>query len=243
MIFPWDATLITGLATPATGIRLQHNLPLTDVDFFVVQLINRLQPEATVFVNSTELQFPLSAIQPGRPYKMIVVGARNGLIAGVWWADQYVYDPAQAQIMFTSRTDTQSGTAGTFSGSVQINGQGVSRSVLGIALDADPPYLLAQTQSAANGSYTLEWQGYSGQLLVTALDDYGQPFTPGMTLGVGDRVHPSAPNGFVYQSGSIGITGSEPAWPTTDGDTVTSGEVQLVAVPFWRPKSSGPFSV
>ena len=227
-----------------TMVVLNHNLPFDDCDFWVVDFFSSLAVARRVLVKTPQLMVGLTAIEQGTTYKLIAYPIRQGVLDGLYWSDDYIYDPGQASVEFTSGgSQGGSGEAKTFTGSVQIQGKGVSRRVVAIALDAEPPYLLAQTQSDTNGSYTLDWQGYSGQMLVTALDDYGTDFVAGMTLGVGDRVHPPYPNGYVYESANLGITGAEPTWPNKEGESVTSGEVQLVAVPFWRPKSSGPFSV
>jgi len=225
-------------------VVLSHNLPFDDCDFWVLQVVNNLTKQLTVVVLDGTLTMPKSNLIIGQRYRLIAFPVRDGVRDGLYWHDNYVYDPGQASIAFTNGgNQSGSGTPRSFTGSVQIQGQGVSRQVVAVALDAEPPYLLAQTQSDSQGSYTLDWKGYSGQMLVTALDDYGVDFVAGMTLGVGDRVHPPYPNGYVYESANLGVTGSEPTWPNKEGEAVTSGEVQLVAVPFWRPKSSGPFSV
>ncbi|WP_221800425.1 hypothetical protein [Oceanobacter mangrovi] len=231
---------------PVVMVELQHNLDLSgDATAWVVQFISAIQPDLILYVDSDVIRFSLADIVQGEVYRLVAFGTTNSaLLNGLLWVDGYVYDAGQASIEFTSG-DSQGGDgeAKTFSGSVLIEGQGVSRAVYAIALDAVPPYLLPPTQSSTDGSYTLEWNGYSGQLLVTALDDYGVDFETGLTLGEGDRVHPTAPNGYVYEAANLGTLGAEPTWPAAEAGTVVSGSVTLVAVPFWRPKSSGPFSV
>ncbi|MDP2548092.1 hypothetical protein [Oceanobacter sp. 4_MG-2023] len=225
-------------------VVLSHNLPFDDADFWVMQVFNGLRSELMLAVLDGTLTIPKSNIVDGQLYRLIAFPVQNGLLDGLYWHDNYVYDPGQATISFTSGGNQGgSGETKTFTGSVRIESVGVARQVVAVALDADPVYLLASTTSDLSGSYTLEWQGYSGQMLVTALDDYGVDFETGKTLGEGDRVHPPAPNGYVYVSGNLGTLGTEPLWPTQEGASVTSGNVQLVAVPFWRPKSAGPFSV
>src|SRR5690606_39540226 len=101
-----------------------------------------------------------------------------------------------------------------------------------------------QTQSDDQGRYTLEWLGYTGQILITALDDYGVPWAANEARGVGERVRPSVPNGYVYQVSSEGSLGeTEPDWPESDGEIITSGSVVLVAKPFYRPKTAGPIVI
>lgn len=236
--------LLVSVAASTQYQHLEHNLPFDDADFWVVDLTHNCRVTVRLVVWNSSIKLPVGAVVQGISYKLVAYAIKNGVLDGLYWSDDYIYDDQQASISFTSGSSQGgSGEAKTFSGSVQIAGQGVSRQVIAVALDAEPPYLLAQTQSAATGSYTLEWQGYAGQMLVTALDDYGADFEAGLTIGVGDRVHPAAPNGYVYEAANLGTLGTEPVWPTAAGETVTSGDVVLAAVEFWRPKSSGPFSV
>lgn len=232
------------VSQPPDFQALSHNLPLDAADYFVVEFVAiNLRPIIRVIVRDDLLVIPVDALEPGGVYKLMALAIEGGISAGVWWVDVYAYDPTQAGISFSSQGAAGVGAPGSFSGSVQVSGVGVVRLVVGVALDADPPYLLAQTQSDQNGAYRLDWRGYSGQLLVTALDNYGRLFSSGDSVGVGDRVHPVAPNGFVYESGSVGVLGDEPVWPVVAGESVVSGGVVLVAVPFYRPKSAGPFFV
>lgn len=164
---------------------------------------------------------------------------------GVWWADNFILQDGVVNIDFKSQGESGgSGELKTFSGSLTQDGQPVSRAVYALAIGGDVPKLLASAVSDAEGNYSLEWNGYTGQILVTATDDYGAPFLAEALLGIGARVHPSTPNGYVYEVASAGTMGlTEPTWPAIAGESVTSGQVQLVAKPFYRPKSAGPFTI
>jgi hypothetical protein len=176
------------------------------------------------------------------PVKLI---ARLMNADGVFWADNFILQDGVVNIDFKSQGEAGgSGELKTFSGSLTQDGQPVSRAVYALAIGGDVPKLLASAVSDDMGNYSLEWNGYSGQILVTATDDYGVPFEAEALLSIGARVHPSSPNGYVYEtsgSGTMGLT--EPAWPAIAGESVTSGQVQLVAKPFFRPKSAGPFTI
>jgi hypothetical protein len=176
------------------------------------------------------------------PVKLI---ARLMNADGVFWADNFILQDGVVNIDFKSQGESGgSGELKTFSGSLTQDGQPVSRAVYALAIGGDVPKLLASTVSDAVGNYSLQWNGYAGQILVTATDDYGVPFAAEALLGIGARVHPSAPNGYVYEVASAGTMGlTEPAWPAIAGESVTSGQVQLVAKPFFRPKSAGPFII
>lgn len=164
---------------------------------------------------------------------------------GVFWADNFILQDGVVNIDFKSQREAGgSGELKTFNGSLTQDGQPVSRAVYALAIGGDVPKLLASAVSDAAGNYSLQWNGYIGQILVTATDDYGAPFAAEALLGIGARVHPATPNGYVYEVASAGALGlTEPAWPAVEGESVTSGQVQLVAKPFYRPKSAGPFTI
>ena len=167
---------------------------------------------------------------------------------GVWWADNFVLLDGVLNIDFIS-TGNDSGGGGipkSFSGQLTLDGAPVSRSVYAIGLGDSGvvPKLLASSDSDAAGNYTLEWNDYTGQILITASDNYGDVFVAEALLSVGARVHPATPNGYVYEVSNAGTMGTtEPTWPAIEGESITSGQVQLIAKPFYRPKSAGPFLI
>ncbi len=164
---------------------------------------------------------------------------------GVFWADNFILQDGVVNIEFQSQGESNEvGELKTFSGSITQDGEPVSRAIYALAIGGDVPKLLASTVSDAAGNYSLEWNGYTGQILVTATDDYGDLFSAEALLSIGARIHPATPNGYVYEAASSGTIGLvEPDWPDSEGESVTSGEVQLLAVPFYRPKSAGPFTI
>lgn len=165
---------------------------------------------------------------------------------GAWWADNFILQDGVVNIEFTSTGSDSGGTGDSksFSGFLTQDGDPVSRAVYALAIDGGSPKLLASATSDALGEYTLEWNGYTGQILITATDDYGVPFEAELLCSIGARIHPSTPNGYVYETAGAGTLGLiEPTWPAIEGDSVTSGEVQLTAVPYYRPKSAGPFTI
>ena len=176
------------------------------------------------------------------PSKII---ARPYNAEGVFWADNFILQDGVVNIDFKSQGESGgSGELKTFNGSLTQDGQPVSRAVYALAIGGDVPKLLASAISDDLGNYSLQWNGYTGQILVTATDDYGAPFAAEALLSIGARVHPATPNGYIYEAASAGTLGlTEPAWPAIEGESVTSGEVQLIAKPFYRPKSAGPFTI
>jgi hypothetical protein len=227
-----------------TLVDLQHNLPI-DNDFFIVQFARGLNAPESVVVVRDSLKFPLSMIDQSASYKLLAFKISNGIADGVWWVDNYVYDPDQVNIEFKSSAENSgTGEPNSFSGTVLVADQPAARNVVALALDGETPYQLARTVSdPSTGAYTLEWNGYTGQILVTVHDDYGVPHASGEARGVGERIHPTVYTGYVYDVTITGTLGAEPVWPTEAGNTVFSGGCQLIAVPFYRPVSEGPFFV
>jgi hypothetical protein len=138
-------------------------------------------------------------------------------------------------------------------GTVTVNGQPAARRVRAFSYDSVSYQLnggnvvlsrpLGQSMSlGANGAYsiTLENQ-YSGDVFVVAFDDYGTAFAPGLAVTVGQRIHPTEPNGFVYVAQSGGtLPATEPAWETDANTSQLVGSASFLPVPFYRPQIHGP---
>lgn len=228
-------------------VTLNHNLPALSggaLDFYLVQALRGATPDAIWSLSGAELQFPLNHITASEPYKLLALRFNNGIADGCWWHENYVYDPAQINLAFTS------GSAGggvgapvSLAGRTLVNKSPVSRRVVAVAIDGEAPLVLAQAQSDSQGRYLLEWAGYSGQVIVIGMDDYGVAFSEGASLGSGERVHPLTPNGYVYEVVTSGTLGAEPVWPQSQNETVQCGDCLLVALPFYRPSTAGPLLV
>jgi hypothetical protein len=196
---------------------------------------------AVKFSGSTIVKFKRSDVEN----VLVKFVARLQRVKGVYWADNFILQDGVVNIDFKSQGEAGgSGELKTFNGSLTQDGQPVSRAVYALAIGGDVPKLLASAVSDDLGNYSLEWNGYIGQILVTATDDYGAPFEAELLCSIGARVHPATPNGYIYEAASAGTLGpAEPAWPAIEGETVTSGQVQFIAKPFYRPKSAGPFTI
>lgn len=166
-------------------------------------------------------------------------------IDGVWWADDFIVQDGVLNIEFQSQGEgSGSGDFKSFSGSIRVDNRPAVRNVYALAIDGDVPKLIASTVSDGLGKYQLQWQGYVGQILVTATDDYGDDFEASAVVSIGDRIHPVAPNGYVYEVSGAGQLGAtSPAFIAGAGETIISGDVQLIAVPFYKPQSNGPFLI
>lgn len=96
-----------------------------------------------------------------------------------------------------------------------------------------------ETTSDANGDYQVDTYPDTGFFILVRAQDYGIEFPSQGTIQAGDRIHPTTPNGYVYDALTSGVTSpNEPApWPTSN--TVTSGNVLLKPVLLYRPAGAG----
>lgn len=130
---------------------------------------------------------------------------------------------------------TQARVAGT----VKIDGVAATRDVIVIKDDPAGRQVVAEGQSAGDGTFDITYNDWAGSVIVLALDEYGDEFSTETALNMGQVVHPETPNGYVYQVTAAGTTGTEePAWSTSG--SVTSGGVTFNALPYYRPVASGP---
>ncbi|MEQ3723516.1 hypothetical protein [Alcanivorax sp.] len=130
---------------------------------------------------------------------------------------------------------TQARVAGT----VKIDGVAAARDVIVIKDDPAGRQVVADGHSEADGTFDITYSDWAGSVVVLALDEYGDEFTTGTALNMGQVVHPATPNGYVYKVTAAGTTGTEePTWPTTG--SVQSGGVTFAPRPYYRPIASGP---
>ena len=145
------------------------------------------------------------------------------------------------------------GVTTKISGIVQIDGTPVKRKVRAFGYNPTTHNLDGEsvsqskslgddTSDPATGEYSIKLiGGYQDDVFVVAFDDYGQPFTPSLEVTAGDRVHPSAPDGYVYQcEGSGTLPETEPDWVADTETSKQYGTASMIAVPFYRPMVHGP---
>lgn len=101
---------------------------------------------------------------------------------------------------------------------------------------------LGQTVSDEQGDYSIFLRdGYQRQVFLVAFDDYGNDFTPDLPVSVGYRIHPTTPNGYVYEcNGSGTLPSTEPSWVNDTESSQSVGTASFVAVPFYMPQAHGP---
>jgi len=139
------------------------------------------------------------------------------------------------------------------SGVVQIDGTPAQRTVRAYGYNPTVHQIdgntLSQSKSLGHatshpvtGEYTIDLlAGYDRQVFVVAFDDYGDPFTPDKTLAVGDRVHPTTPNGYVWECAGAGtLPSEEPAWVIDTETAQLYGTASMITRPFYRPMVHGP---
>lgn len=100
------------------------------------------------------------------------------------------------------------------------------------------------TSDPTTGEYTIDLLGgYGNQIFVVAFDDYGDEFTPDKAISVGDRIHPSEPNGYVFEcTGSGTLPSEEPTWITDTETSQLYGTASMIARVFYRPMVHGPIA-
>lgn len=139
------------------------------------------------------------------------------------------------------------------SGIVQMNGQPVSRlvrafSYASVAHTVDGSTVMsAKTLGEAQsdpetGAYTIGLlDGYEGEVFVVAFDDYGRQYVPSEPVTLGERIHPTQPNGYVYECDAAGtLPEEEPIWSTDTGTSQLIGTASVRPLPFYRPVVHGP---
>lgn len=151
----------------------------------------------------------------------------------------------EVQLVAVDETGASGGGGGEGSariaGTVKIDGEAVARDVVVISDDPSGRQVVGEGESASDGTFDITYSDWTGPVIALALDNYGQAWAAGANLNNGTVVHPTTPNGYVYQVTSAGTTGTEePTW-STEG-SVIDGSVTYEAKPYYRPVASGPLS-
>lgn len=146
-----------------------------------------------------------------------------------------------------------SGQASKVSGIVQIDGTPAQRTVRAFGYNPTVHDIDGQTINLSKslghaisdpntGDYTIDLlAGYDKRIFVVAFDDYGADFTPDMAVAVGDRVHPTTPNGHIWECTGAGtLPSEEPNWIVDTETDQLYGTASMIAKPFYRPVVHGP---
>lgn len=131
--------------------------------------------------------------------------------------------------------------ARSISGVVTLEGQPFVTRVVGVSVE-DSPRVLNYTTSNPDGSYFMNVTPWTGEVMVYAVQDYGNAWSANTTLAVGDFIHPSTPNGYIFRVTTAGNTGTEePTWPAQQ-TTVGDGGVQYEGERLIQPVINGYLS-
>jgi hypothetical protein len=139
------------------------------------------------------------------------------------------------------------------SGIVQIDGAPANRTVRAFGYDPTAhsvneatvnisKSLGHATSDPETGEYTIDLlSGYGSEVFVVAFDDYGAPFASEATLAVGERIHPTTPNGHVWETTGAGtLPVDEPTWVVDTEAGQLYGTASMIARLFYRPMVHGP---
>lgn len=161
--------------------------------------------------------------------------------------------PPESTFMPWSRPDSD--IAYKVAGTLNINGAPLERLIkafsfdrLTFDIDGDPVTQskpVGQTLSdPSDGSYEIILSdGFPGDVFVVAFDDYGIAFEPDAEVSFGDRIHPSTPNGYVYECDGAGtLPSTEPTWSNDTESSQAVGTASFIARPYYRPMVHGPVS-
>ena len=97
------------------------------------------------------------------------------------------------------------------------------------------------------GEFRVNTEVYGGgDVFAFAVDFQGLTWQPGIELGIGARVRPTADNGYVYEVVSGGVSGTfEPTWWADAGDGTEGfiGTARAKARPYYQPQAHGPLKM
>ncbi len=119
--------------------------------------------------------------------------------------------------------------ARSISGIVTLEDQPHETDVVAVSV-GDNPRVLNTGRSGSDGTYTINVTPWTGEVMVYAVQEYGDAWAATTAVSEGSVVHPTSPNGYVFRATNAGTTGdTEPTWPAqattvTDGDIVFQGE-------------------
>lgn len=148
------------------------------------------------------------------------------------------------------------GVFGEITGSVEIDGNPVERDLIAISyakqtLDdgqggtIERRIVVGEAQSASDGTYTLQTPGFVDEVVVLALDNYGELWRPNREYEVGQRIRPTKGNetGYGYDITVAGNSGeTEPLWwvPAGGNSEGQIGTATAEAKPLWWSVAHAP---
>lgn len=135
---------------------------------------------------------------------------------------------------------------GTLTATVRVEDLPASRRVVAIELPADGQWRVCGAgTSNSSGVATLPITGMpTSRIYAVAIDDWGRPFVPGMTVAFGDVIRPTQFLGWMYQVTAPGVLPTtEPEWWNgMAGIPQPVGTAMMQALRHYQPIAHGPVS-
>lgn len=104
----------------------------------------------------------------------------------------------------------------------------------------EAPTVLGYGQSDISGDYSVNVGEYNGPVLIHTMQDYGLPWNPSTAKVIGDVVHPTTPNGYIYKVTQAGNTGqAEPIWTAEQNVSINDGSVIYQSERLLKPEIEG----
>jgi hypothetical protein len=151
---------------------------------------------------------------------------------------------------YTINILTGSGSEATDPGQVsalaRVSGAPASREIVVVERKLDGDWRVAGNGATdAAGEIVLDVDVVGGALYALGLDDFGAPFTPGLSVPAGRRIRPSSFAGVLYEITEAGVLpAAEPEWwPITTEGSRELGTARAVAVRYFQPVGHGPITV
>jgi hypothetical protein len=124
------------------------------------------------------------------------------------------------------------------SGNVEKLGLPFGANVAVVSLGVNAEILGTGVSDPVTGDYSIDVYPHVDDVLIYVAPEYGNVFSATTFIGVGQIVHPSVPNRYVYVCTIAGNTGgTEPNWGTQG--LINSGGVTFNTVPLHRPLMNG----
>jgi hypothetical protein len=233
---------------------LTTNLPLEGDQWLIIRSLytntvieaGRCPPGTqNALINATDLA--------GKTVSAIAYGLGN--TGTLFYANGVTIDPSVPLRLTAAVGPAPEFTPTRVAGKVQIDGTPAERTVRAFGYNATAHAIDGETVSQSKslgqstsdpttGAYTIDLlAGYGSDVFVVAFDDYGDPFTPEQALTVGDRIHPTTPNGHVLEcTGAGSLPAEEPSWTVDTETSQLYGTASMIARPFYRPMVHGPIA-
>lgn len=126
---------------------------------------------------------------------------------------------------------------------VRVNKQLAERELVAIEKTSTGAWRMAGNQLLQEGN--LEMQVTGGHVYAVGFDDYGIAFQPSLPVTEGQRIRPTAMQGWLYVVTQAGqLPAVEPDWWPEQGENPpqTAGTARLQAVRYHRPLAHGPIN-